>query len=171
MSGTMLASIEDGPNNLAEVNLYHARRCAEKIYRFSGVARFLEELKHTNLRPKIQWAISNARLKKRVAAKAQAFDISERKAIIWSLQKQRRQARARLVAGEITPEEFNLGDATLEARVQAEKEAIQALQQEAFVAAAASDVQLCKKAEEEVLAKHEKDVSETEAYLLSFYLF
>ncbi|ONK60066.1 uncharacterized protein A4U43_C08F13830 [Asparagus officinalis] len=113
----------------------------------------------------------NARLKKRVAAKAQAFDISERKAIIWSLQKQRRQARARLVAGEITPEEFNLGDATLEARVQAEKEAIQALQQEAFVAAAASDVQLCKKAEEEVLAKHEKDVSETEAYLLSFYLF
>ncbi|ONK76055.1 uncharacterized protein A4U43_C03F23400 [Asparagus officinalis] len=158
-------------NNLDEVNLYHARRCAEKIHRFSGAARFLEELKQTDLRPKIQWAISNARLKERVAARARALDISERKALIWSLQKQRLQAKARLVAGELTQEEFNLRDATLKARVQAKKEAIQVLQQEASVVATASDVQLCRRVEGEVLAKHEKDVSKTEAYLLSFSLF
>ncbi|ONK56966.1 uncharacterized protein A4U43_C10F15170 [Asparagus officinalis] len=111
------------------------------------------------------------RLKKKVADRARAFSISERKAIIWSLQKQRRHARAKLAAREITPEEFNLGDATFDTRIRVEKEAIQALQQEASVAVVAPDVQLRKKAEEKVLAKHEKDVSETEAYLLSFSLF
>ncbi|ONK58509.1 uncharacterized protein A4U43_C09F13810 [Asparagus officinalis] len=153
-----------------EVNPLYARRFAEKIYRNSGAARYLEELQQTDLRPKIQWAISNARLKEKVAARARAFDISERKARIWSLQKQRYQARARLNAGELTQEEFNFRDATLEARVQAEKEAIQVLQQEASTAAAASDVQLRKRVEEEVLAKHEKAISNTEAYLLSFSL-
>ncbi|ONK61540.1 uncharacterized protein A4U43_C08F31020 [Asparagus officinalis] len=86
-------------------------------------------------------------------------------------EKQRLQAKGILVAGELTQEEFNLGDATLEARVQAEKEAIQVLQQEASAAAATSDVQLCKRVEGEVLAKHEKDVSVTEAHLLRFSLF
>ncbi|ONK56841.1 uncharacterized protein A4U43_C10F13660 [Asparagus officinalis] len=112
---------------LAEVNPRYAQRFDEKIYRYSGVARYLEELQHTDLEPKIQWAISNARLKDKIAARARALDISERKARIWSLQKQRCQARARLNAGELTQEEFSLGDATLEAEVQAEKEAIQVL--------------------------------------------
>ncbi|ONK68962.1 uncharacterized protein A4U43_C05F17850 [Asparagus officinalis] len=153
-----------------QVNPLYARRFGKTIYRYSGAAHYLEELQQTDLGPKIQWAISNARLKERVAARARAFDISERKARIWSLQKQRCQARARLNAGELTHEAFNLGDATLEARVQAEKEAIQMLQQEASVAAADSDVELHKRVEEEVLAKHEKAISNTEAHLLSFSL-
>ncbi|ONK80131.1 uncharacterized protein A4U43_C01F14220, partial [Asparagus officinalis] len=131
-----------GLKALAEVNPLYAQRFDETIYRYSGAARYLEELQQTDLDPKIQWAISNARLKEKVAARARALDISERKARIWSLQKQRCQARARLNVGELTQEEFNLGDATLEANVQAKKEAIQVLQREASAAAAVPDVEL-----------------------------
>ncbi|ONK60160.1 uncharacterized protein A4U43_C08F15020 [Asparagus officinalis] len=109
-------------------------------------------------------------MKKKMGDIARAHGISEKKVSIWRLQEQHRCARAKLIVGELTLEEFDLEDATLNARVQAEKEAVQIMQQEVSVAVAYSDVQLRKKAEEEVLAKHERDISETEAYLLSFCL-
>ncbi|ONK67021.1 uncharacterized protein A4U43_C06F14710 [Asparagus officinalis] len=82
-----------------------------------GVVHFLEELKRTDLRPKIQQAIGVAQMKKKIDDKDRGHSISEKKALIWSLQKQYRHARARLVAGELTPEEFDLEDATLHANV------------------------------------------------------
>ncbi|ONK77795.1 uncharacterized protein A4U43_C02F10740 [Asparagus officinalis] len=151
----------EGLSALVEVNPLYARRFEEKIYRYSGATRYLEELQHTNLGPKIQWAINNARLKEEVAARARALDISERKARIWNLQKQRCQSRARLNAGELTQEEFSLEDATLEARV---------LQRKGSATAVVSDVELCRRVKEEVLAKHEKVISNTEAHLLSLSL-
>ncbi|ONK56763.1 uncharacterized protein A4U43_C10F12630 [Asparagus officinalis] len=107
-----------------------------------GAARYLEELQHTDLESKIQWAIGDAMLKEGIAARVRVLDISEKKDRIWSLQKQHRQARARLNAGEITQEEFSLEDATFASEVQAEKEAVKVLKQEASAAAAVSDAEL-----------------------------
>ncbi|ONK61261.1 uncharacterized protein A4U43_C08F27870 [Asparagus officinalis] len=95
---------------------------------------------------------------------------TQKKARIWSLQKRRHQAKARLNAGEITQGEFNLEDATLASEVQAEKEAVEVLKQEASAAAAVPDAELHKRIREGVLAKHEKSISNTEAYLMSFSL-
>ncbi|ONK73404.1 uncharacterized protein A4U43_C04F31150 [Asparagus officinalis] len=149
---------------------FYAKRFDETIYRYSGAARYLEELQYTDLESKIQWAIGDAMLKEAIAAKVRASDISEKKARIWSLQKRRHQAKARLNAGEITQGEFNLEDATLASEVQAEKEAVEVLKQEASAAAAVPDAELHKRIREGVLAKHEKSISNTEAYLMSFSL-
>ncbi|ONK76671.1 uncharacterized protein A4U43_C03F30820 [Asparagus officinalis] len=89
-------------------------------------------------------------LKEGIADRVRVLDISEKKARIWNLQKQRRQAKARLNAGEITQEEFSLEDATLASEVQAEKEAVEVLKQEASAAAAGSDAELHKRVREEV---------------------
>ncbi|ONK66695.1 uncharacterized protein A4U43_C06F11010 [Asparagus officinalis] len=159
-----------GLKALAEVSPFYAKRFDETIYRYSGAARYLEELQYTDLESKIQWAIGDAMLKEAIAAKVRASDISEKKARIWNLQKQRRQAKARLNAGEITQEEFSLEDATLASEVQAEKEAVKVLKQEASAAAAVSDAELHKRIREEVLAKHEKSISNTRAHLMSFSL-
>ncbi|ONK55206.1 uncharacterized protein A4U43_UnF6430 [Asparagus officinalis] len=168
--GSSSSSFGKGLKALAEVNPLYAKRFDETIYRYSGAARYLEELQHTDLESKIQGAIGDAVLKEAITAKVRASDISEKKARIWSLQKQRRRARAKLNAEEITQEEFNLEDAALASEVQAEKEAVEVLKQEASAATAVSDAELHKRVREEVLAKHEKSISNTKAYLMSFSL-
>ncbi|ONK56805.1 uncharacterized protein A4U43_C10F13170 [Asparagus officinalis] len=94
------------------------------------------------VRDEIQKAISNARMKKKVDDKARGRSISEKKDLIWSLQKQHRHTRVRFITGKLTPEEFDLGDTTLYAMIQTEKDDVQALQWEAFIAAALTDIQL-----------------------------
>ncbi|ONK57360.1 uncharacterized protein A4U43_C10F19290 [Asparagus officinalis] len=131
-----------------------------------GIAARVRVLNISEKKARI-WSLQKQR---RQAKGVRVLNISEKKARIWSLQKQRRQAKARLNAGEITQEEFNLEDATFASEVQAEKEAVEVLKQEASAAAAISDAELHKRVREEVLAKHEKSISNTEAHLMSFSL-
>ncbi|ONK72969.1 uncharacterized protein A4U43_C04F25560 [Asparagus officinalis] len=92
----------------------------------------------------------------------------DKKASIWRLQEQRHCTRVKLIAGELTPEEFDLEDASLNARVQAEKEDVQTMQQEAS-AARVSDVQtLAKRPKRKCWQKHARNISEIKAYVFSF---